>query len=336
MNQLDSFPVIIGIETSCDETAVGILRGDREILSNVVVSQVLEHTKYGGVVPEIASRQHARTIDVVFQKAVEDAQIDLEDVSAVAVTEGPGLVGALLVGISFAKALAYALDKPLIGVNHLLAHIYANFLVFEDLIPPFLVLLVSGGHTELLEFRSADEVIVLGRTRDDAAGEAFDKVARLLGLGYPGGPVIEEAAKRGRAVHPFPRSLSDESTFDFSFSGLKTSVLYFLREHPEAKVEDVAASFQEAVVDTLISKLELAIRKRGLRRIVLAGGVAANQTLRKRVNKLSSRYGLQIYFPPVPLCTDNGVMVARAGVEKYRKKEFSNLNLSASPALLLS
>lgn len=327
--------MIVGIETSCDETAVGVLEGPKRVLSNVVVSQILEHARYGGVVPEIASRQHAKLIDEVFQKAIADAGIGLEDISAVAVTEGPGLVGALLVGISSAKALAYAINKPIIAVNHLMAHIYVNFLFFEELSPPFLVLLVSGGHTELLEFRSYGDIVLLGRTRDDAAGEAFDKVARLLNLGYPGGPAIEKAAESGEAVYRFPRALLDEDTFDFSFSGLKTSVLYFLKEHPEAKIEDVAASFQEAVVDTLISKLEHAIRKRGSKKVVLAGGVAANKLLRKRVEQLSNKYGFQSFFPPVSLCTDNGIMVARAGFEKYLRKEFSDLSLSASPSLLL-
>lgn len=327
--------MIVGIETSCDETAVGVLEGPKRVLSNVVVSQILEHARYGGVLPEIASRQHAKLIDEVFQKAIADAGIGLEDISAVAVTEGPGLVGALLVGISFAKALAYAINKPIIAVNHLMAHIYVNLLFFEELSPPFLVLLVSGGHTELLEFRGYGDIVLLGRTRDDAAGEAFDKVARLLNLGYPGGPAIEKAAECGEAVYRFPRALLDEDTFDFSFSGLKTSVLYFLKEHPEAKIEDVAASFQEAVVDTLLSKLEHAIGKRGSNKVVLAGGVAANKLLRKRVEELSNKYGFQAFFPPISLCTDNGIMVARAGFEKYLRKDFADLSLSASPSLLL-
>ena len=331
MSQPDEL-VVLGIDTSCDETAIGIVKGDR-ILSNVVFSQVKKHARYGGVVPEIASRQHLRMILMVYREALKEANVKQEDIDVVAVTYGPGLMGALLVGVNFAKSLACGLGKPFVGVNHLEGHIYANFLAFPELSPPFIVLLVSGGHTELLEFRGRKDVIILGRTRDDAAGEAFDKVARLLGLGYPGGPIIEKVASRGKPVYHFPRGLMDSDDFDFSFSGLKTSVLYFLKKNPDAAVEDVAASFQEAVVDSLIAKVKKAVLKRHIRKIVLAGGVAANSLLREKMHRLGEELKLEVYYPPLELCTDNGAMIARAGREIFLSEGPSSHELTAVPYL---
>ncbi|SHF21401.1 O-sialoglycoprotein endopeptidase [Marinitoga hydrogenitolerans DSM 16785] len=326
-------PIIFSIETSCDETAVAILKGKNEVLSHYVVSQIDTHKIFGGVVPEIAARKHLNYLNNITEKAFEEAKIKLEDISAIAVTYGPGLVGALLIGLNFAKGLALNLNKPLIGVNHLYGHIYANFLAFPDLKPPFLVLLVSGGHTMILHAKDYLHFEIIGQTIDDAAGEAFDKVARMLDLGYPGGPKIDELAQKGKPIYDFPKPLYHKG-YDFSFSGLKTSLLYFTKKNDNYKIENVAASFQKALIDTLIHKTIKVSKDLNVKDIIIAGGVAANSYLRKKINeeKIKNK-GLNIYFPPLNLCTDNAVMIARAGYEKYIRNQFADLNLDAVPSL---
>ncbi|AKI98047.1 tRNA (adenosine(37)-N6)-threonylcarbamoyltransferase complex transferase subunit TsaD [Kosmotoga pacifica] len=322
---------VLAIESSCDETAVAIVE-DTALLSNTLASQIDIHKKYGGVVPEIAARHHLEILASLVDETLERAGLSVYEIDVFAATYGPGLVGSLLVGLSFAKALALALGKPFVAVNHLHGHLYANLISFPDLNPPFLVLLVSGGHTELFFLNSWDSMKRIGKTRDDAAGEAFDKVARLLGLGYPGGPEIERIAKSGEEKYNFPRSLREKGNYDFSFSGLKTSVLYFMRKNPEAKVEDIAASFQAAVVDSLLSKTFAAAAEYGVKEIVFAGGVAANRYLRNKAQVLSKdKYNL--YFPPIELCTDNAAMIAMAAYNKAKRGEFSPLDTNAVPYL---
>ncbi|MGB9789581.1 tRNA (adenosine(37)-N6)-threonylcarbamoyltransferase complex transferase subunit TsaD [Thermotoga caldifontis] len=325
---------VLGIETSCDETSVAIVDEER-ILSNVVSSQVKVHEPFGGVVPEVAARHHLKNLPQIFRKAVEDARIDLRDVDVVAVTHGPGLIGALMVGVSFAKGLSLALKKPLVGVNHLLGHVYAVKLNFPQLEPPYLALLVSGGHTELLLFKEdPTQAEVVGRTVDDAAGEAFDKVARLLGLGYPGGPAIERAARSGDPHrYHFPRAMLERGNLNFSFSGLKTAVLYLVRSEPDANRSDVAASFQEAVVDVLVWKTMHAAELMGMKKVLLVGGVAANSRLREKLAEECSKRNLELYVPPVELCMDNAAMIARAGLDLARRGKFSDLSLNAVPYL---
>lgn len=323
---------VLGIETSCDETAVAVLQGKNEILVDLVASQVKVHEKFGGVVPELAARHHVENIKYLLKETFET--VDPNSIDYVAVTYGPGLVGALLVGISVAKGIAMGIGIPLIGVNHLHAHISSVYLAYPDLKPPFLVLLASGGHTELVLV--SDEMEVLGRTLDDAAGEAFDKVARILGLGYPGGPAIERAATEGNPdFHRFPRPKIDDRDYDFSFAGLKTAVLYFIRKNPETRVEDVAASFQEAVVDVLVEKTFRAARDKGVRRIVVAGGVSANRRLREKMRKRAEDWGYEIFFPPLKFATDNAVMVARAAFDLIERGRISDLSLNAVPYLTL-
>ena len=323
---------ILAIETSCDETAVAVGEG-KAILSNVVSSQISIHRKYGGVVPEIAARHHLKNIIPLLRIALDEAKVSLEDVDVIGVTQGPGLVGALLIGISLAKSIAYTLGIPIVGVNHLQGHIYANFIDNPELTPPLLALVVSGGHTELVYQSGWGEFEVMGATRDDAAGEAFDKVSRLLALGYPGGPAIQEAAKKGDPNSiPFPRPLLDEG-FDFSFSGLKTSVLYFTKEHKIYNRNDVAASFQEAIVDVLVIKTIRAAKKKGVKRIALAGGVAANERLRQKLEEVSKREGFVLYKPSLSLCIDNAAMIARVTYEKALRGEFSSFDMNAVPNL---
>lgn len=325
---------ILAIETSCDETSVAILQ-DEEILSNVVISQVQVHEPFGGVVPEIAARHHLKNLPQIFERAVRKAEVELKEIDAVAVTHGPGLIGALMVGISFAKGLCLALRKPIVGVNHLLGHVYAAKLSFPNLEPPYLALLVSGGHTELLLFRDdPTEAEVLGRTVDDAAGEAFDKVARLLKLGYPGGPAIERASKSGDPNrYHFPRAMMEKGNLNFSFSGLKTAVLYLLREEPDVNSSDVAASFQEAVVDVLIWKLTHAAELTGMKKLLLVGGVAANERLRQKLAEECSKRSLELYVPPMNLCVDNAAMIARTAVDLVKMGKFSDLSLNGVPDL---
>lgn len=319
---------ILAIETSCDETAVAVGE-DTNILSSMVSSQVPIHKKYGGVVPEIAARHHLKNIIPLLRSALDEAKVTLMDIDVIGVTQGPGLVGALLIGISLAKSIAYTLNIPLVGVNHLQGHIYANFIDNPDLTPPLLALVVSGGHTELVYQSDWGKFEVMGSTRDDAAGEAFDKVSRLLNLGYPGGPAIQEAAKRGKPdAIPFPRPLLDKG-FDFSFSGLKTSVLYYTRAHRDYNSSDVAASFQEAIVDVLIAKTIKAAKAKRVRRVVLAGGVAANERLRQKLKKALLKEDFALYLPSLALCIDNAAMIERVAYEKALKNEFASLDMNA-------
>ena len=310
---------VLGIETSCDETAAAVLRGGRQILSNVVYSQAKLHEKYGGVVPEVASRDHLKKLPYVLDEALERAGVRLEEVGLIGATRGPGLVGALLVGLSMAKGLAYGLGVPLVGVNHLEGHLFAHYIERGDEAPPpFVALIVSGGHTALVHVRAWGDYETLGETRDDAAGEAFDKVGKLLGLSYPAGPEIDRLARQGdpRAVE-LPRPMLEEPGFDFSFAGLKTAVLYHLKRHPDTPVEDVAASFQEAVVDVLVEKTLKAARRLGLHRVVVVGGVAANSRLRERFQGEAERRGYEVHFPALGLCTDNAAMIAAAAHFHY-------------------
>ncbi|HEW92663.1 MAG TPA: tRNA (adenosine(37)-N6)-threonylcarbamoyltransferase complex transferase subunit TsaD [Thermotogaceae bacterium] len=327
---------LLAIETSCDETAVAIVEDKSKILANVLASQIDFHKKYGGVVPEIASRKHLELLPYLLEEALLISKLDLKNIDVVAVTKGPGLVGALLVGISFAKSLAYSLKKPLIGVNHLIGHISAVFLSYPDLKPPLVLLLVSGGHTQIIYMDERMKMKILGRTRDDAAGEAFDKVARLLELNYPGGPEIDKLARNGNPnTYHFPRALMNKDNYDFSFSGLKTSIKYFLRDNKDAKKEDIAASFQEAIVDVLLFKTFKAAKEYGVQRIALVGGVAANSRLRERAFELAKEKRIELYIPDLKYCTDNAAMIARAAWMKYEKGEFDDLSLNAIPYLNL-
>jgi len=334
--------LILGLETSCDETAAAVVADGRQILSSVVSSQVELHARFGGVVPEIASRQHLLLINSLLDDALEQVNLKFSDLHAIAVTHGPGLVGALLVGVATAKALAYALRLPLIAVNHLEAHLYAHNLTGINIVYPAVTLIVSGGHTELLLLEEDGSITRLGRTRDDAAGEAFDKVARLFELGYPGGPLIDRLAKNGNpAAIDFPRAWlnDDNARFDFSFSGLKTAVinhLYHARRLNETiNLSDLAASFQEALVEVLVEKTAAAADKYGAKTVLVAGGVASNSYLRLRMEQRLSkaRPVLQLYFPPPELCTDNAAMIAAAAFPLYKKKAFAPLNLNAHPGL---
>lgn len=325
---------ILGIETSCDETAAAVVRNGKLVLSNVVASQVDIHQQYGGVVPEVASRKHLENITYVVEEALQKAGIGFSDLSGIAVTIGPGLVGALLVGVASAKAYTYALQIPLLVANHLEAHIYANFLVHSLLTPPLVCLVVSGGHTNLVLVREHLNYELLGSTRDDAAGEAFDKTARVLELSYPGGPVIEELARFGDpGAISFPRAWLGEGSLDFSFSGLKTAVINYLRrareKGMEPKLEDVAASFQAAIIDVLVEKIIRAVRVTGVEQAALAGGVAANASLRNLFRKRAEQEGIRFYFPPKELCTDNAAMVACVGYYHYRESRFALLTQGA-------
>ncbi len=305
---------LLGIETSCDDTGVAILNADGRILANELFSQTDFHRVFNGIVPEIASRKHFESIHALLDRALETAQISWEDLSGVACTVGPGLIGSLLVGVCTGKAIAFALKIPFIPVNHLIGHIYANFLTYPDLNPPFVILLVSGGHTDLYAMISPEDIRHLGGTLDDAAGEAFDKGARILGLPYPGGPSISIAAEKGnpRAIR-FPQPLKREDTLDFSFSGLKTALLYYMKKHPDVPVPDAAASYQEAITDALIDKTFLAGRQTGFRKLVFAGGVSANRILRKKARERAAQWGYSAHFPNVEACTDNAAMIACAG-----------------------
>jgi len=326
--------IVLGIESSCDDCAAAVLEDGRTILSHVIHSQVATHRPYGGVVPELASRDHLEKIVPVIDTAMRNAGKDWADLDGVAVTYGPGLIGSLLVGLSAAKAISFALEIPLCGVHHLEGHLYAVFL--EDPPPafPFVGLIVSGGHTSLVHVESFEKRLLLGQTRDDAAGEAFDKVAKLMGLGYPGGGVIDGLARDGDCTaFSFPRPLSAPDTLDFSFSGLKTSVRNFIEDRGEGFVRDhtadVAASFQEAVVDSLLLKLERAVQQTGTRRIVVCGGVACNHRLRTRLERMAAAEGLELFVPPPALCTDNAAMIAAAGTRHLLAGRVSTLSLNA-------
>jgi N6-L-threonylcarbamoyladenine synthase len=322
------FVIILGIDTSCDDTGVGIVK-DGKVIANVVASQTALHAKYGGVMPEQASREHLEVIDLVLEQALNQAQIKLSDIDAIAATYGPGLVGALLVGLTYGKTLAWGLEKPFIPVHHLEGHIASS--ASSDLQPPFLCLIASGGHTSLFRVKAWGNYQELGHTRDDAAGEAFDKVARLLGLGFPGGPALSKAAKQGNdSAYAFPIALKGQDGFDFSFSGLKTAVALLLQKEPASNIYDIAASFEKTVVESLVSVTERAARFTGYRHLVVAGGVAANQCLRRRFGDI----GLITHFPPLQLATDNGAMIALAA-QFYMEHNPDYWQIDASPYLPL-
>jgi len=331
--------LVLGIESSCDETAAAVVKNGRQVLSNVISSQIVIHRKFGGVVPEIASRKHIENIMPVIDEALSQANVKLEDIDAVAVTYGPGLVGALLVGLCAAKSLAWSLDKPLIGVNHLEGHVFANFLNDPELEPPFMALVVSGGHTALLRVNGYNEFELLGQSRDDAAGEAFDKIARVMGLPYPGGPEIEKLAVGGNPLAiKFPTARLD-NPYEFSFSGLKSAVINYLHNEEQAKREvnrsDVAASFQNAVVTALCQRATYAMQHSGLKKIVLAGGVSANRTLQNTLAEEMEKIGCKLVHPTPILCTDNAVMIACRGYFMYQAGVRSPLDLNAQPSLKL-
>ena len=328
----------LGIETSCDETAASVVADGRVVMSNVISSQIDIHTAYGGVVPEIASRKHLEHINDVIGKALDDAGVKAGDIDLIGVTYGPGLVGALLIGVAAAKAMAYSCDIPLVGVNHMHGHIAANYLEHKELEPPFMALIVSGGHTEIVNVPEYNKCKKLGGTRDDAAGEAFDKVARVIGLGYPGGPKIDKAAKEGdRSSIPFKRVYLEHGSLDFSFSGLKTQALNYLNQERQAgrdiNVNNVAASFQEAVVEVIADKAVMAAERYGQKQIVMAGGVASNSRLRALMEEKAGSRGISVLKPSPVLCTDNGAMIASAAYYAYRSGEKPDLELDAVPGL---
>ncbi len=332
---------ILAIESSCDETAAAVVVNGREVLSNVISTQINLHTEFGGVVPEIASRKHIEKITPVVSEALRQAECGVKDVDAIAVTYGPGLVGSLLVGVAFAKSMAYAAGKPLIGVHHIEGHIAANFIAHPDLEPPFCCLVVSGGHTHLVIVKDYGEFDILGRTRDDAAGEAFDKVARAIGLGYPGGPKIDRLTKKegNPLAISFPQAKMEDAPYDFSFSGIKSAVLNYLN-HAQMMGEtvntvDVAASFQHAVVSSLVSKSIAATKEYGFKRLAMAGGVASNSHLRSEMSKACEKEGIELFYPEPILCTDNAAMIGSAAYYEYRKGVRSGLDLNAMPNLKL-
>ncbi|MGL5152020.1 MAG: tRNA (adenosine(37)-N6)-threonylcarbamoyltransferase complex transferase subunit TsaD [Clostridium sp.] len=332
--------IILSIESSCDETSAAIVVDGREILSNIIASQIDTHALYGGVVPEVASRVHIEVVNGVVQEALKVANITLDDVDAVGVTYGPGLVGALLVGLQYAKGLALSTGKPLIGVNHIEGHISANYIEHKDLKPPFVSLVVSGGHTFIVYVKDYGVYEVIGQTRDDAAGEAYDKVARALGLGYPGGPKIDNISKDGNEdAIVFPRAKFDDETLDFSFSGVKSAVLNYLNKNKMAGnticIEDVAASFQKAVVGVLNDNVMKTCKKLNINKIAIAGGVACNSTLRETLQQYGEKNNIQILFPSPILCTDNAAMIGSAAYFKFINGEVSTLDLNAKPNLKL-
>ena len=332
--------VILGIESSCDETAASVVRNGREVLSNVISSQIALHTLYGGVVPEIASRKHIEKINVVIDQALSEAQMTLDDLDAIGVTYGPGLVGALLVGVSEAKAIAYAKNLPLIGVHHIEGHISANYIENKDLEPPFACLVVSGGHTHLVIVKDYGKYEIVGRTRDDAAGEAFDKVARAIGLGYPGGPKIDRVSKEGNPdAIVFPRAKVADSAYDFSFSGLKSAVLNYLNGCKMKNIPivqaDVAASFQKAVVDVLVDHAMHAVEEYGFKKFAIAGGVASNSALRAAMEEACRKRGVAFYHPSPVFCTDNAAMIGSAAYYEYLAGTRSGWDLNAVPNLKL-
>ncbi len=332
--------LILAIESSCDETAASVVKNGREVLSNIISSQIELHTLYGGVVPEIASRKHIEKINQVIGEALQEAGVTLDEIAAVAVTYGPGLVGALLVGVSVAKAISFATEKPLVGVHHIEGHISANFIEHKELEPPFICLVVSGGHTHLVIVKDYGVYEILGYTRDDAAGEAFDKVARAIGLGYPGGPKIDRLSREGNPdAIQFPRAKVDGSGYDFSFSGLKSSVLNYLNSCEMKGITvnraDVAASFQKAVVDVLVEHSLNAVKEYGFDKFAIAGGVASNTSLRAAFETACSGQNIEFYYPSPVFCTDNAAMIGVAGYYEYIKGTRSGYDLNAIPNLKL-
>lgn len=319
---------VLGIETSCDETAASVVRDGREILSNVVTSSLGEHKKYGGIIPEVAFRKQIDTIDGIVDCSLKEAGLGLRDIDLIAVTCGPGLAGSLLVGISFAKALSFAGKIPLLGVNHLESHLYSALLNASRPRPPFVALVVSGGHTSLFYVRDFKRIEALGATHDDACGEAFDKVAKILGLGYPGGPAVEKAARNGDGRRIKFSCSNTEAPLDFSFSGVKTAVLYYVKRHGLKDLADIAASFQEAVVNTLVKKSLAACRHKQAKALVIGGGVAANKRLRQALIRQASLEGVKVYLPAAGLCTDNAAMVAGLAFHLFKKGRCSGLELN--------
>ena len=346
---------ILGIDTSCDETAAAVVADGKEVLSNVVASQIEVHQKYGGVVPELASRKHIEAINYIVSKSLEEAGVTFKDLEAIAVTNRPGLIGALLVGVAAAKSLAYCHNLPLLGINHIEGHIYANFMVHDALTFPHICLTVSGGHTLLVEVHEGWRYKVLGGTQDDAAGEVYDKVAKYLGLGFPGGKIIDDLAQNGNpSAVKFPRPMRNTDDYQFSFSGIKTSVRYFVEKARRAgllveneqegvepanlgmiTVEDIAASFQAAVVDVLVYKSIRAAKATGAGAITLTGGVAANSQLRTSLKVAAAEIGTEVYYPPMNLCTDNGAMIAGIAYQKYQQGLRDELSLNATPSASL-
>lgn len=331
--------LILAIESSCDETSAAVTRG-RDVLSLVIASQIEIHKRFGGVVPEIASRNHVSAIRNTVDEALKQANVSLSDISAVAVTYGAGLLGALLVGVSYAKALAYAMNVPLIKVNHVRGHISANYIADKSLEPPYLCLLASGGHTAIVEVVGYDDVKVIGTTQDDAVGEAFDKVARVLGLPYPGGPEIEKLAKDGKPTIDFPKGFHNKNTLDFSYSGLKTSVINYMhtaaQKGEEVNKADVACSFQKSAVGVMTENVEKALLKTGLKTVVIAGGVASNKRLREEMEKVGKKHGVNVIYPPLKLCTDNAAMIGACAFNLIKEgKGRASLDLDASAAVSL-
>ena len=330
--------VTLAIESSCDETSAAILKDGRQVLSNIVATQIEEHKKFGGVVPEVASRRHIENVQQVVQEALDSAGMAFSDIDIVGVTYGAGLVGALLVGLSAAKAISFSLGVPLVGVNHIEGHICANFIAHKELEPPFMCLVVSGGHTHLVEVKDYGKYEILGQTRDDAAGEAFDKIARAIGLGYPGGSKIDRAAKLGdKQAIDFPRAYLEKDSYDFSFSGLKSAALNYLNskkmKNEDIVIEDIAASYQEAIVDVLVEKSVRACMGKELKTLVLAGGVAANSRLREKLEQTAAKNGIDVKYPPIDLCTDNAAMIGCAAYYDYKNGRVSGLDLNAVPNL---
>ncbi|AZO96480.1 tRNA (adenosine(37)-N6)-threonylcarbamoyltransferase complex transferase subunit TsaD [Halocella sp. SP3-1] len=332
--------LILAVESSCDETAAAVVKNGLDVLSNIVASQIDLHRKYGGVVPEIASRKHLELINPVIEEALQTARVTYDQIDGVAATYGPGLVGGLLVGLSAAKALAYVLHKPFIGVNHIAGHIYANFISNPQIEPPVVCLTISGGHTDLLYFKELGDYQILGRSRDDAAGEAFDKIARVLEIGYPGGPAVEKISKEGDPVAvDFPRPFINEDNYDFSFSGLKTAVINYIHNQKQKgkklHIPDIAASFQQAVIDVLLNKVMKAVQEREAKSVILSGGVAANKTLRQQLSVALAEEDLPLYTPSLKLCTDNAAMIGAAAYYQYQKGDFAPFSLGAAANLSL-
>lgn len=332
--------LILSIESSCDETSAAVVKDGREVLSNIIASQIDTHKKFGGVVPEVASRMHIEVVNGVVEEALKEANATLDDIDAIGVTYGPGLVGALLVGLQYAKGLAMATGKPLIGVNHIEGHISANYIEHKDLKPPFVSLVVSGGHTFIVHVKDYGVYEVIGQTRDDAAGEAYDKVARAIGLGYPGGPKVDKLAKEGdKNAIKFPRAKFNDDSLDFSFSGVKSAVLNYLNKakmkNEEINRADIAASFQEAIVDVLRTNVFETCKQKKLDKIAIAGGVASNSALREALIEEGNKKGIKILFPAPILCTDNAAMIGSAAYFRFIKGEVSPLDLNAKPNLKL-